>query len=156
MIRIGMFYSALVLLASAGCVEQVMTIRSDPPGALVSLNGQEVGRTPMTRDFVWYSNYDVTLRKEGYQTLKTSAKVYAPIWQWIPLDLVFEILPVRLRDTHELAFALKPEALSESEPAAILARAEQAKALLRSSDHTRRPAARAGAGAGATTRPAAP
>ena len=39
-------------------------VQSDPPGALVYLNGEEVGRTPLAHDFLWYGNYDVELRSE--------------------------------------------------------------------------------------------
>ena len=91
----------LPLLAAAAACSGSLTVKSDPPGALVYLNGEEVGRTPMTRDFTWYGTYDVELRKEGYETLKTSGKVIAPWWQWVPIDLFAELLP--LHDQRELA-----------------------------------------------------
>ncbi len=84
-------------------------IESDPPGALVFLNGQEVGRTPATVPFDWYGEYDVVLRKEGYATLDTSHWVVAPWWQWVPFDLVAAALPVRLKHEPELSFVLEPE-----------------------------------------------
>ena len=31
---------------SAGCVERRYTLRTDPPGALAIVNGEEVGQTP--------------------------------------------------------------------------------------------------------------
>src|SRR5688500_8891874 len=72
--RVGQLYSppamrsALLFLvltvAVAGCgVQRSLTVQSEPPGALVYLNGLEVGRTPVTRDFTWYGVYDVELRK---------------------------------------------------------------------------------------------
>src|SRR5262245_38992736 len=64
--RIGLILSAVLL---AGCVRRTMTIESDPPGALVYMNNQEVGRTPVTREFIWYGFYDVQLRRDGYKTL---------------------------------------------------------------------------------------
>ena len=62
----------LLMAALGGCVERTMTFQSNPPGALVYVNNQEIGRTPMRRDFTWYGNYDVVLRKDGYETLKTA------------------------------------------------------------------------------------
>jgi len=52
-------------LAAGGCVHRTLEVESNPPGALVYLNGEEVGRTPMRKEFLWYGTYDVQLRKEG-------------------------------------------------------------------------------------------
>src|SRR5690349_11636751 len=99
---------ALPLLLVGGCVEQTMTINSDPPGALVYLNDQEVGRTPMTRDFKWYGDYDVQVRLEGYQTLSTHKMVKAPWWNWVPFDFFAAMIPLNFADHKTLSFALKP------------------------------------------------
>ena len=58
----------LFVAAVTGCnrVERNLQVTSNPPGALVYLNGQEAGRTPMNKSFVWYGTYDVQVRKEGY------------------------------------------------------------------------------------------
>lgn len=118
---------ALILLPllGLGCVDRLMTINSNPSGALVYLNGQEVGRTPMTREFTWYGKYDVVVRKDGYETLKTSAQVKAPIWQWIPLDLAADLLPFHFQDHQQLAFSLQPASTQPTEAHAILDRGEQ-------------------------------
>lgn len=63
---------------------------SDPSGALVHLNDQEVGRTPVDVPFLFYGEYDVRLSKEGYKALWTSAKAKAPWWETIGPDLVAE------------------------------------------------------------------
>ena len=132
--------TALLLssLLLAGCVRRSLTVRSDPPGAIVQLNGVEVGRTPMTRDFTWYGTYDVVLRKEGYETLKTRGKVIAPWWQWVPIDFFAEMLP--LHDQRELAYTMKPYAEASVDPQLMLSRAERMEAKLQSSRYTRKPA----------------
>ena len=84
----------LLIPLLTGCITRVVTVRSNPSGALVYLNSEEVGRTPVTREFQWYGTYDVILRKDGYQTIKTSAAVSAPWWQFIPLDFLTDLLPV--------------------------------------------------------------
>lgn len=107
----------------AGCgVKRTMTLRSDPPGALVYLNGEEVARTPAEVPMEWYGNYDVAVRHEGYETLKTTRWVAAPWWGIPPLDLVAELLPLRLHDHRVLEFELQPAA--EVEPG-LLDRAEE-------------------------------
>src|SRR5437016_3013952 len=77
----------LTLCLIGGCVERTLTVQTNPPGALVYLNDQEFGRTPVTRDFLWYGNYDVEVRKEGYRTIKTHQWLVAPAYQWVPFDL---------------------------------------------------------------------
>jgi hypothetical protein len=132
---------AIVLLLSlllAGCVRRTLTVKSDPPGALVHLNGVEVGRTPMTSDFTWYGTYDVVLRKEGYETLKTRGKVIAPWWQWVPIDLFAELLP--LHDKRALSYTMKPYTEAAIDSQQMLSRAEQMRTQLRSSRYTRKPA----------------
>lgn len=117
-----------------------MTLTSNPPGALVYLNDQEVGRTPVTREFTWYGDYDVQLRKEGYETVKTHTRVNAPVWQWIPFDLFAELFP--LRDEQRFSYTLRPASTEPVDTDAILARGEKVKGMLESSKF-----------AGATTQP---
>ena len=125
-----------------GCVEQTMSIDSDPPGALVYLNDQEVGRTPLKTDFTWYGDYDVQLRLEGYETLKTHHKVIAPAWNWVPFDLVSSVLPFNFRDEKQMSFTLKPLDPAKDQPAGLLERASELRGQLESSQFTRTPATR--------------
>src|SRR5688500_2863957 len=94
---------ALTALHTVGCagVRRELTVESDPPGALVYLNGDEVGRTPMTREFTYYGTMDLQLRKDGYQTLSARPRVWAPLWQIPPIDLLAEAFP--LTDRHKLS-----------------------------------------------------
>jgi len=61
--------TALPLLAAllliTGCVERLITVKSTPAGALVYLNDEEVGRTPVTVPFKFYGVYDVRLEHDG-------------------------------------------------------------------------------------------
>ncbi len=49
----------------AGCVERLITVHSSPAGALVYLNDEEIGRTPVSVPFKYYGTYDVRLEHEG-------------------------------------------------------------------------------------------
>lgn len=119
----------LAALAVAGCVRRELTIESEPPGALVFLNDQEIGRTPVTRSFTFYGTYDVVLRLDGYETLKTKKLVLAPWWQWVPIDLAAELLP--LTDRQRARFVLTPLADPGTQPPqALLERAAELKATL--------------------------
>jgi hypothetical protein len=113
----------ILLLVASGCVQRTLTVQTDPPGALVSLNDQEIGRTPVTRNFTWYGVYDVEVRMAGYQSIKTTSPVIAPWWQWIPMDFFAEFLP--LTDHHDLMFTLHPPDEQSNESDLLVRRAEQ-------------------------------
>ena len=86
-----------LLLCSAACLtgcgtDRHVTIQSDPPGALVHLNDQEVGRTPLTVPFTHYGVYGVRLAADGFQPAWTTRRAHAPAWEFPPLDLAGELL----------------------------------------------------------------
>ena len=101
-----MLLACVVISFITGCVEQTMEITSDPPGALVYLNDREIGRTPLRRDFTWYGNYQVEVRKDGYETLKTHKWLYAPIYNVAPVDLISQLQPLTLHDKQTMHFVL--------------------------------------------------
>ncbi|HVT88636.1 MAG TPA: PEGA domain-containing protein [Tepidisphaeraceae bacterium] len=128
-----------LLVAMSGCVQRTMNVTSDPDGAIVFMNGQEIGRTPLTRDFLWYGTYDVQVRKEGYETLNERTRVIAPIWQWPPFDLAAEFWPGRLKDIRHLSYKLKPATTGPADANAMIAGAAELRAKLESSQYTRSP-----------------
>jgi len=102
---IGIVITAAVCLA--GCVEREWTLRSEPEGAIVWVSGVEKGRTPVTFDFTWYGDYEVVLRKEGYETLKTSVKLDPPPYEYPGIDFFSEIAPWTYHDRRETLHILK-------------------------------------------------
>jgi len=113
---------------SAGCVQRTITINSDPDGALAYLNDTEVGRTPVTVPFTFYGTYSVRLEKEGYQTLNTTQKAEAPLWENPGPDLIAELLPGERRVELVWDFALDP--LTPTDPKGLIDRARQLRASL--------------------------
>lgn len=94
----GMKRTALLLLAVpclsvVGCVQRTISITSEPAGALVFLNDEEVGRTPVTVPFTFYGVYDVRMEAEGYHPLWTKHKAKAPWWETPGIDLFAEMVP---------------------------------------------------------------
>ncbi|NOT00244.1 MAG: PEGA domain-containing protein [Phycisphaerales bacterium] len=101
--------STTVTAALPGCVRRTLTIDTDPQGATVHLNDQEIGATPASTDFTWYGDYDVVLRKPGYKTLITHVEVKEPWYQVPPIDFYFDALyPGRIHDVHHASFTLEP------------------------------------------------
>ncbi len=108
--------TALMALAavSGGCVRRTLTITTEPPNALVYLNDQEVGRSAVTTDFIWYGDYDVLIRKKGYETLKTHWDIKPPWYQVVPIDFFAEVLwPGHLHDRHDRHFVLNAAELPD-------------------------------------------
>ena len=97
---------AIACLSVTGCVERELTITSQPEGSLVYVSDVELGRTPLTTEFTWYGDYDVILRLDGFETLKTHAKL-SPRWYEIPpLDFLSQIAPWTYHDKRYLHFEL--------------------------------------------------
>lgn len=92
-----------------GCVERRLTIKTEPADAIIWLNDKEVGRSPVRLPFTWYGDYDIIIRKEGYNTLKTYIKLKRPWYQIPPIDLFAEVLwPGIIYDEQVFEFKLKP------------------------------------------------
>lgn len=101
---------ALVLAAAvAGCVERKLTILTQPPGATVRLNDEEIGTSPVTVNFNWYGDYRVQCIKPGYEILNTHRLLEAPPHDTFPLDFFYGVLwPETIVDEYEWTFELTP------------------------------------------------
>ncbi len=110
-------------LTAFGCVERVITVTSRPAGAIVWLNDQEVGATPVTVPFTWYGTYDVVLRMNGYEPIHAPKKAATPWYQIPGVDFFAEILPIPFRDEHEWNFVLTTNV--PAEPEELIKRAEE-------------------------------
>jgi len=98
--------AAIVIIS--GCVERQLTINTKPQGALVTLNDEEIGISPVTVSFNWYGDYDVRISKEGFETLKTHRKLKGPWYDSFPFDFFANCLnPKRIVDSYEWTFELK-------------------------------------------------
>ncbi len=112
--RARAFWIALAGLAltagTTGCVERRYTIRSDPPGALVVVNGEEVGVTPVSKAYTYYGNRRVRLVRQGYETLDLEQKFDAPWYDNYLTEFFTEnLIPYTFRDERTLTYKMKPE-----------------------------------------------
>lgn len=103
--------AGVVLTTSAtGCVRRRMTVRSNPAGARVVIDDQEIGVTPVSTPYTYYGTRKVQLIKDGYETLTVQHTFAAPWYQIPPLDFVTETLwPQEIRDERQLDFQLIPQ-----------------------------------------------
>ena len=101
-----------------------MTVRSNVPGAQVYVDNYEIGRTPVSTDFIYYGDRDIRLVKDGYETLKVKQKVNAPWYQYPGIDFIVENLwPWEVRDERNFNSQMQPQYLVPTET--ILSRAEE-------------------------------
>jgi hypothetical protein len=101
-------WACWLLTAGTGCLYRRMTIHSDPPGALVMLEGEEVGYTPCSVDFTYYGTREITLIKDGYETLTVMQKVRTPWYQYTPVEFFTDnLLLSRQTDRHAFTYRMR-------------------------------------------------
>jgi hypothetical protein len=89
-----------------------MTIRSEPSGALVLIDGREVGHTPYTADFTYYADHEVTLIKDGFETKTVLLSLQTPWYQVPPLDFVSDnFLPYTVTNRQAFCVTLEPQVI---------------------------------------------
>ncbi len=97
------------LLASTGCVERRYTIRTDPPGALVIVNGEEIGPSPASRGFYYYGDRQITLIRDGYKTQTIIQPIKAPWFDNYLTEFFTEnAIPYQFRDDREFKYTMVP------------------------------------------------
>lgn len=95
----AMLAALLVTLATGCAAERTLVFTSDPPGALVRLDDDVVGTTPVEVPFLHYGTRRVTFNLEGHRTRSFLVKVEAPWYGRFPIDIVSEVLiPVGWED----------------------------------------------------------
>jgi hypothetical protein len=90
-----------------GCVERKLTIVTEPTGALVALNDEEIGTSPVTVGFEWYGDYSVRISKDGFQTLSTHQNLKRPLKDVFPFDLFADAFTTKI-DEYTWTFKLQP------------------------------------------------
>ena len=100
--------SAAAVALQTRCVERRIEITSEPSGALVWVNDQQVGRTPTQAAFLYHGVYDVRVQLDGFEPLVTEAAASPPLYEHAPLDLFAEMAPARIQNVQKWHFVLEP------------------------------------------------
>jgi len=113
--RLSFILIAMLTLTQTGCVHRRVTINSYPQGALVKLDGKDIGYTPASFDFTWYGTREVQLLKDGFETHTEQIDVNAPWYQKFPLDFVSDnFLGHHVTDHRQFSFQLQPNRVDMS------------------------------------------
>jgi len=100
-----------------------MTVRSNPPGAVVYVDDYEIGTTPVSTNFTYYGTRKIRLVKNGYETLTVMQPVSVPWYEFFPLEFVSEnLVPGKIRDTRTFDYQMVPQRVVPGEE--LLERAE--------------------------------
>lgn len=118
--------SFLVILT--GCASRKITIYSEPEGAKVIVDSQEIGITPCTFPFTYYGTRQIILEKEGYQTERVLVPINPPLIHIFPFDILILFMPYPMVDLHHFSYTLSPS--QESNLNEILKRGEELKEYL--------------------------
>lgn len=107
-----------------------MTVRSNPAGAIVHVDNQPIGVTPVSTGFTYYGTREIRLEKDGFETVTVKHKFQTPWYQIPPLDFFSEnFWPWELRDEHDVNLQMVPK---QNIPEQLLRRnAEQMRASSR-------------------------
>lgn len=124
--------STIILLAifTTGCASQQAAFVSTPPGAVVFVDGEEIGVTPCAYDYKLSQNqsHEITIAKDGFDPVDfvvvtdevdTSARgkwlvagaVWSPLW-------IGTMFTKKLKDIYDFALrAESPQMTASAEPA---------------------------------------
>jgi hypothetical protein len=123
-----LIFLVLILLFFNGCVRRRMTVRSNPPGATVYLDGKEIGRTPFSTNFDFYGKREFRVVKQGYETKTVLLPVPTPWYELPGIDFISEVLlPGKLTDHKYYEFDMKPEQITPTHE--LVGRAEDLRRL---------------------------
>lgn len=116
----------LALLGSAGCVDRVLQVRSDPPDATVTLDDQVVGKTPLDLHYTWYGKRYLSVELQGYTQVRELIALNPPWWQYFPLDFITDILvPFTIEDRSDFTYRLEKADVSDEELRQVKKRAAE-------------------------------
>ena len=111
---VNVLVCAGVLISLTGCLSRELTIRSDPPGAVVYRDREELGTTPLTVSFTYGGESEfLLLHEQGEDVRYRPTRVRHDTGQFFydtfPFDVFVELLPVPQTDRHEIEVVLEPD-----------------------------------------------
>ncbi len=147
MIKNIKYFSFLAIVAiifvSAGCVTRTITVKTNPSNALVYIDSELEGESPVTIPFTYYGTRKIMIEKrdgEGrltHERMTAFEKIKAPLYNIFPLDFFSEILwPREIKDDHILSYdlvKLNPPSIKEQQEK-LLKNAEELRQRINAPD----------------------
>ena len=123
-LAVASFGTLLFVASTTGCVRRRMTVRTNPPGALISVDNQIIGTSPAATSFTYYGTREIRIERDGYRTETIRRKLNPPWYEYPPLDFITETLwPFEVRDERVIDVELVPKHIDPLET--VVSRADQ-------------------------------
>jgi len=112
-----------IIFAFSGCVTRSITVKTEPSNALIYIDDELIGESPVTMPFTYYGTRKILIERKDEDGVLTHErtivfeKIKAPIYEVFPLDFFSELLwPREIKDDQVLSYNLvKLEPLSIKE-----------------------------------------
>jgi hypothetical protein len=114
-----------IIFAFSGCVTRSLTVKTEPSNALVYIDDELIGESPVTMPFTYYGTRKIMIERKDEDGVLTHErtiafeKIKAPIYEVFPLDFFSEIVwPLKLKDDQVLSYnlvALEPLSIKEQQ-----------------------------------------
>jgi hypothetical protein len=115
---------SIAALPADAIVRRRLNVNSNPQGALVYVDNQQIGTTPCSVDFTYYGTREIRLIKPGFETLTVNQPIPAPWYQYTPIDFVAEnLVTTKIRDNRTVNYNLAPQLIIPTQE--LLDRANQ-------------------------------
>lgn len=115
--KISLFVTIAFLLTQTGCAsivsgrQQDISVRSNPEGAAVEIDGMPVGKTPVTTEVKRKRRHQIKLTKEGYMEETRSTK-RGFNWWFIGNVLIGGIIGIIVDFSTGAVYSVSPEELN--------------------------------------------
>jgi hypothetical protein len=103
----GLLIILILSMTTCGCIHRTLHVYSNPSGAEITLNHNPSGETPINQSFHYYGTYGILLEKEGYDPFETEEKITGPWYDRFPIDLFFEVLPIKFLIEKSFTYTLE-------------------------------------------------
>jgi hypothetical protein len=114
-----------IIFAFSGCVSRLLTVKTEPSNALVYIDDELIGESPVTMPFTYYGTRKIMIERKDEDGVLTHErtiafeKIKAPIYEVFPLDFFSELVwPFKLKDDQVLSLnlvALEPLSIKEQQ-----------------------------------------
>lgn len=106
----GIAIVSTLLLLCSGCVQRRMIVRTHPEGAFVEIDDKPIGYSPVSVPFTHYGGREISIEKDGYESVEVIQPVKAPWYLTPPISFFTEnFSPREIRDQHVFDFQLQPK-----------------------------------------------
>ncbi len=117
MIKTIRSFHVLIIVAAvfafSGCVTRSITVKTEPSNALVYIDNELIGESPVTMPFTFYGTRKIMIERKDEDGALTHErtiafeKIKAPTYQIFPLDFFSELLwPFKIKDDQVFSYNL--------------------------------------------------